>query len=1682
VGAKGKENNTKASNPPVAASSKKFTIMKIRNSDGAVTAPPPSLPPARTAGSLPSGVMKAMSSGFGNQPIGSARPIPGRTAAAAAAPMKRPAVAPKPAAMDATHRPKPFDATHTKPFDATLTGPFDSTHSRPFDATHTTPFDATHRPPAAAAPAAPRPVVATKAPPPQPPTKSAAAVAAAEVAKAADLKKKATAAAATAAAARAAIRAAQIAAANETWANTILNESDEDDYSSADESEEGEEEEIVVPVKTQAEIEEEERVDRVKAAKQAKFAKKFKKRASICILSPSKMPGASKVKTMLSKFEEPKKAIHASPLRKLQANTPGKLAAAPMVPAAAAAPIRPQPASTTTKPAATTQHVPSHAKATLLQKAADKLFSSIEQAPRSSSIASATPLTASQHVRQGWTSMQPPPAQIKETAAATPSVPRFSIPGTDVSATPSLLNREAALKPGAELKRYPWDSPLVPSNTNRTHSATTVGARSGLSSVNATPVQPTQINFATPALSAAEEPADFATPVQSTPEGVFCTPMAAHDPQTPLSDATPIQTSKKFANSPFVGKLGRMMLDNDEDDDSDVELEDVEDSPVAAADHAYRIAEEREGLLRMETAGRSSMVTPDLPPAMGILATGGFLDSPAVEDAATPTTETPDAALQNRGFLAMGGFFDSPTENKAAAASQQQQQEVNSAQGLAKDETSTVPLCENPISPTPDLRTANETPVGQEPSNSPAQLSMSALKAELARMQDSPTGEAVKALNEEEQARIEAERLQTELDELDAQLAASELEEIEAQLAATELEEIEAQLAATELEEIEAQLAATELEEPAEATEPEETLVPATPESPAALETLSESWVDIDYTASPAPAVAAIDSSLASGDETLLNVDEANDSTSKLSMSAIEAEMARLSNDTPPNVYEDEVECEETVVENNASMDELQMQIQAVSLVGELFEADVPIIAGEVAMYDHRETPIMADHPPLIQSTPVATLVLAAPSPTLPADRSTPQLDKSLTSSTLASQNDDQQLDDGNVVERAEVACTPPSPIVAEAAVAEIIAAEPPSTAAAPLTLSLFIDDLQNLPELATEEILASAAESSAELATEQAAEQPTVVEASQPEEVATVDLDVAPAAPAPEEPAAEEGGGEQPSIAIEPPTPVVEEPAEEEGPPLDEMSLADLKAMAKSLDLIDVNGHKGKKATWIAALIAYRRSAAPSTNAQSGGDAPTAAAAVVVAAAAPSAAAATDSDMDGNYCNVCKQQLKNEKAVARHLSTKKHAKNCGIRDAELQELANGGADEAAEEQVYDVEALCECRNAADGTREFLVKWEGFADSANSWESEASINVDLVKVFDETMADAAANSVDSSTPLGKLLHTCGQTEVLTWLDALGEKASVDIGKVGEGTFAEVFCGMYNGNVTAFKVMPFDGTMLVNDEAMKTSEELVPEVVASVELSALGKSSGKFVASNFIELQGVTICSGAYPANLLAEWSAWDAENQSENENPTIFGEDQLFIVFAFANGGIDLESFEFDNIDQAKSMLRQLCVSLAVAEKTLAFEHRDLHWGNVLLRECTESSIEYCLGGKKMSVETHGVYSSIIDFTLSRLERRGEPFFFDLESDECYFEGEGDMQFDVYRSMRKCCKKKWSKHHPRTNLYWIQYLIDKVLNEKNYASGDGTEDQDAELHAFYKSILRYKSMSGALKDKFFGFK
>ncbi|XP_022098270.1 uncharacterized protein LOC110983366 isoform X2 [Acanthaster planci] len=266
----------------------------------------------------------------------------------------------------------------------------------------------------------------------------------------------------------------------------------------------------------------------------------------------------------------------------------------------------------------------------------------------------------------------------------------------------------------------------------------------------------------------------------------------------------------------------------------------------------------------------------------------------------------------------------------------------------------------------------------------------------------------------------------------------------------------------------------------------------------------------------------------------------------------------------------------------------------------------------------------------------------------------------------------------------------------------------------------------------------------------------------------------------------------------------------------------------------------------------------------------------------------------------------------------------------------------------------------------------------------------------------------------KVLQQCDQACPVPFSQGIPRAMMEGCIKIGEGVYGEVFRTVNpQGHTVVLKIVPIEGDFQVNGEQQKSFEEILPEIVISRELSALNEvEGGQSATGGFIAVSGVSCCQGRYPETLLDRWDEYRCRKESENDRPDCFPKDQLFIVFEFADGGVDLENKKLETVHQAVSIFQQVALSLAVAEQSLAFEHRDLHWGNVLVLPTPRKQLSFLLEGEEVRVVSHGVQAGIIDFTLSRLEKDGCTVYCDLSTDETLFTGRGDLQFDVYRKMQ----------------------------------------------------------------------
>ncbi|CAH0552866.1 unnamed protein product [Brassicogethes aeneus] len=332
-----------------------------------------------------------------------------------------------------------------------------------------------------------------------------------------------------------------------------------------------------------------------------------------------------------------------------------------------------------------------------------------------------------------------------------------------------------------------------------------------------------------------------------------------------------------------------------------------------------------------------------------------------------------------------------------------------------------------------------------------------------------------------------------------------------------------------------------------------------------------------------------------------------------------------------------------------------------------------------------------------------------------------------------------------------------------------------------------------------------------------------------------------------------------------------------------------------------------------------------------------------------------------------------------------------------------------------------------------------------------------------------------------VLRRCGQTEPLPFEKCYPESLLKNCQKIGEGVYGEVFLFKNpNGGTSVMKVIPIEGDQIINGERQKKFEEIISEIIIAMELSNL-RNNKKNSTSGFSEVQKIRCVQGRYPEKLLDLWDLYEETRGSENDSPIIFNKDQLYIVLELANGGKDLEAYVFNNALQAFSMFKQVAISLAIAESELNFEHRDLHWGNVLLTTVDKRQKQnFCLDGKVLEVETHGVEVAIIDFTLSRIEFDGVVIFNDLSQDPDLFTATGDYQFEIYRQMQKKNGDNWYHFEPFTNLLWLHYTLDKSITALRYKS------KQTKVHNEYikkmcllkDEILNYHSVKDFVLDNF----
>ncbi|KAI0023209.1 hypothetical protein F4780DRAFT_787325 [Xylariomycetidae sp. FL0641] len=171
-----------------------------------------------------------------------------------------------------------------------------------------------------------------------------------------------------------------------------------------------------------------------------------------------------------------------------------------------------------------------------------------------------------------------------------------------------------------------------------------------------------------------------------------------------------------------------------------------------------------------------------------------------------------------------------------------------------------------------------------------------------------------------------------------------------------------------------------------------------------------------------------------------------------------------------------------------------------------------------------------------------------------------------------------------------------------------------------------------------------------------------------------------------------------------------------------------------------------------------------------------------------------------------------------------------------------------------------------------------------------------------------------------------------------------------------------------------------------------------------------------------------------------------------------FLVVELGDAGPALEDFPLVAAAQLWDVFFHVAIALARAEAQIEFEHRDLHEGNLCIRQVGEPAAETDRDGSPRQFGYSGLEITILDYGLSRAcaGDGSPPVAYDLERDLSLFASEHAPQCRVYRQMRSfllrgdrvCLPPRshqqayaegvdgpisWARHEPYTNVLWLAY-------------------------------------------------
>ncbi|KAF4976199.1 hypothetical protein FZEAL_7091 [Fusarium zealandicum] len=320
---------------------------------------------------------------------------------------------------------------------------------------------------------------------------------------------------------------------------------------------------------------------------------------------------------------------------------------------------------------------------------------------------------------------------------------------------------------------------------------------------------------------------------------------------------------------------------------------------------------------------------------------------------------------------------------------------------------------------------------------------------------------------------------------------------------------------------------------------------------------------------------------------------------------------------------------------------------------------------------------------------------------------------------------------------------------------------------------------------------------------------------------------------------------------------------------------------------------------------------------------------------------------------------------------------------------------------------------------------------------------------------------------------------LTWDDVCPPGDKID--KIAEASYAEVYRVTNDRGTSIIKVIRFPSPIKPQTKAQVRSglvdEEPHPEADIQGELQI---SEWLADIPGFVIYKERYVVQGKTTRQLLETHQAFQKKTKRQDPDraqfypsPSRYLGGTRFLVVELGDAGTALEDWNLTTESQVWDIFILQAIALARAEDLVMFEHRDLHEGNLCIRQVKPA--------RRRAHRSEGFFGfsgldiTILDYGLSRGEDLSvddaAPVAYDLERDLSIFTSTHAPQCKVYRQMRSfllhadrtCLPPKahntpyakgidgplsWDAYAPYTNVLWLAYLYEYLT--KHFA-GDKKE-------------------------------